>query len=408
MPSFEKSSADPLTTGERVKWHREKLGIRRRALAELLGRSEEWLRLLEVEGRGAERLSNLIDVSRALGMSDISMLVGFDIRPLDRAGVPEHPAVAEVRIALSRALLVQVPDGPPCTLESLRERVQHAWEGWRISRTQYAVLGTVLPALLTDAIGCARCASDQDRRAAHKLLTHVYLLAQRFAFCVGADSLAARCTDRALLAADHADEPELLALAGWASAMTSLAADQPGEAAEIALGAGGLIPHPRSTREAALRGSLLLFAAMGSARVSRPADAWRHWDEAATFAERLRHDYQHPHTQFSGANVAVYGVALEVETGNATAAANRAARLDPSEIPSTNRRAQHYIDVARGHHQAGRKGQVLPALLASVAESRETILYSADARELVLGMVRSSKPDQEPNLDKLAQMLDIT
>jgi hypothetical protein len=32
MPSFEKTSADPLTTGERVKWHREKLGIRRKAL----------------------------------------------------------------------------------------------------------------------------------------------------------------------------------------------------------------------------------------------------------------------------------------------------------------------------------------------------------------------------------------
>ena len=177
---------------------------------------------------------------------------------------------------------------------------------------------------------------------------------------------------------------------------------------EIALGAGDLIPHPRSERGAALRGSLLLFAAMGAARVRRPADAWRHWDEAAAFAEQLRHDYQHPLTQFSGANVAVYGVALEVETGNATAAASRAARLDPSEIPSTNRRAQHYIDVARGHHQAGRADQVLPALLASVAESRETILYSADARELALALVRSSKPRQDPQLDKLAQMLDIT
>ena len=408
MPSFEKSSADPLTTGERVKWHREKLGIRRKALAELVGRSEEWLRLLEVEGRGAERLSNLMEIARGLGMSDLSMLVGFDIRPLNPAGVPEHPAVAEVRVALSRALLVPVPESLSYSLESLENRVQHAWAAWRISHTQYAALGAVLPALLTDAIWFARSAPDQDRRAAHRLLTHVYLLAQRFAYCVGAPSLATRCTDRALLAADQADDPELLALAGWASAMTSLAADQPGEAVEIALGAGDLIPHPRSERGAALRGSLLLFAAMGAARVRRPADAWRHWDEAAAFAEQLRHDYQHPLTQFSGANVAVYGVALEVETGNATAAASRAARLDPSEIPSTNRRAQHYIDVARGHHQAGRAGQVLPALLASVAESRETILYSADARELVLALVRSSKPRQNPQLDKLAQMLDIT
>lgn len=408
MPSFEKISATPLTTGERVRWHREKRGIRRKALAELVGRSEEWLRLLEVEGRGAERLGTLIEISRALGMSDISMLVGFDVRPLNPAGVPEHPAVAEVRIALSRALLAPASGSPPCTVESLRDRVQHAWTGWRISQMQYTALGTVLPALLTDAIGLARSAPAEERRPAHKLLTHVYLLAQRFAFCVGAASLATRCSDRALLAADQADDPELLALAGWASAMTSLAADQPAEASEIALWAGMHIPSPGNAREVALRGSLLLFAAMGAARVCRPADAWRYWDEAAVFAEQLRHDYQHPQTQFSGANVAVYGVALEVETGNATAAANRAARLDPSEIPSSNRRAQHYIDVARGHHQASRNGQVLPALLASVSESRETILYSSDARDLVLALVRSAKLHQDPQLAELAQLLDIT
>lgn len=408
MPSFEKSSADPLTTGERVRWHREKRGIRRKALAELVGRSEEWLRLLEVEGRGAERLSNLMEIARVLGMSDLSTLVGFDIRPLNPAGVPEHPAVAEVRVALSRALLAPALDRPPCTLASLEQRVQHAWTAWRISRTQYTALGSVLPDLLTDAVRLARSASTQERRAAHKLLAHAYFLAQRFAYCVGAPALATRCTDRALLAADQADDPELLALAGWASAMTSLAANHPGEAADIALCAGAHIPQPSNERQAALRGSLLLFAAIGAARVCRPADAWRHWDEAALFAEQLRYDYQHPLTQFSGANVAVYGVALEVETGNATAAADRAATLDPSEIPSTNRRAQHYIDVARGHHQVGRSGDVLPALLASVAESRETILYSSDARELVLALVHSSKSHKDSQLVELAQMLDVT
>ena len=407
MPSSEKRSADPLTTGERVKWHRERRGIRRKALAELVGRSEEWLRLLEVEGRGAERLSNLIDIARALGMSDTSMLVGFDLRPLTATGVPEHPAVAEVRLALSLAVLAPATDSPRCTLNSLQERVQHAWTAWRVSRAQYAALGAVLPDLLTDAIALARSAPGIERRAAHKLLTHVYLLAQRFAFCVNAPSLATRCTDRALLAADQADNPELLALAGWASAMTSLAAGEPGEASEIALCAREHVPVARTPREAALRGSLLLFAAVGAARACRPADAWRHWDEAAAIAGRLPPGYQHPHTQFSSANVAVYGVVLDVDTGNATVAADRAASLDPHEIPSTNRRAQHFIDLARSHHRAGDAAQVLPALLASVAESRETILYSSDARDLVLTLVRACRTDQSPQLARLAQMLDI-
>jgi hypothetical protein len=408
MPSFEKSSADPLTTGERVKWHREQRGLSRKALAELVGRTEEWLRLLEVKGQGAERLVNLVDLARALGLSDISTLIGINLRRVNPDGVPEHSAVAEVRVSLSRALLGPPPGTPPCSLDSLRDRVQHAWNAWRISRSQYTALGAVLPSLLTDAIGVARAAAPQDRRAAHKILTHVYLLAQRFAFCVGAPSLASQCTDRALLAADLGDDSELLALAGWAAAMTSLAAGLPGEAAEIALCAGSHVQHPANAREAALRGSLLLFAAMGTARICRPAEAWGYWDEAAAFAEQLRHDYQHPHTQFSGANVMVYGVALEVETGNATAAADRATRLDPSEIPSTNRRAQHYIDLARGHYQAGRKAEVLPALLASASESRETILFSSDAHELVLALVRTGLAERNDQLAQLARKLDIT
>src|SRR5512139_3871690 len=117
MSSSEKRSPDPLTTGERVQWHRERRGMRRKALAELVGRSEEWLRLLEVEGRGAERLSNLIDIAHALGMSDASMLVGFDLRPLTSTGVPEHPAVAPARLALSLALLAPAAEGPRCTMD---------------------------------------------------------------------------------------------------------------------------------------------------------------------------------------------------------------------------------------------------------------------------------------------------
>ncbi len=407
MPSSEKRSADPLTTGERVSWHRQRHGMSRRALAELVGRSEEWLRLLEVEGRGAERLSNLSNLAHALGMSDASMLVGFDLRPLRTTGVPEHPAVAEVRLALSLAVLAPAADGPRCTVESLQERVQHAWTAWRVSRAQYMALGALLPDLLTDSIVLARSAPDNERRAAHKLLTHVYLLAQRFAFCVTAPALATRCTDRALLAADQADDPELLALAGWASAMTSLAAGEPGEASEIALCAKEHLPVATTPRSAALRGSLMLFAAIGAARARQPADAWRYWDEAATIAGRLPHGYQHPHTQFSDANVAVYGVVLDVETGNATVATDRAASLDPSEIPSTNRRAQHFIDVARSHHQAGDGARVLPALLASIAESRETILYSPDARDLVLAQVRACRTDPASQLAHLARLLDI-
>jgi hypothetical protein len=277
----------------------------------------------------------------------------------------------------------------------LRQRIDHAWLAWRMSQTQYQAVGNLLPELLTDAIELARSARGTERRAAYGMLTHAHLLAQRLAFCTGAVDLGARCTDRALLAAEEADDPQLLAMAGWSSAMTSLAAGAWEEAQETAMAAEQHVQGASCWKEEALRGSLLLFAAMGAAHSRWAGQAWRHWDDAVEIASRIGYAYQHPQTLFGGVNVAIYGVALEVECGNAAAAADRAARLDPADMRSTNRRAQHFIDLARVHHRRSEPEAALTALLASVEASEESIVYSADARVIVADLVRTARRKDE-------------
>lgn len=384
------SAGDDLAVlvGSRVKWHRRRRGLSLQELAQLVGHTKRWMTLLEQEGRGALRLDNLIDLARVLRIDDLSSLVGrrFTATGLE---MPDHPAVPEVRKVLTHTLLAAAPEVAPCSTERLKDRVRHAWDAWHVSRTQNTQLGLLLPGLLRDTAALTRTTSGAQRRAAYEVATSVYLLGQRFAYGVRAMQLAAQFTERALLAADASENPSLMALAGWGSAMTSLTAQQPREAEETALAALRHVARPASAEEQSLHGALLLFAAMGAASDRRAGDAWRYWEAAKQAAASLG-GHVGVETMFSATNVGIYSVAVNVECGRSSAAVASAAQLDPTRIPSTNRRAQHFIDLARSHHQAGDRDSARGALLDSARASAETIAFNPDGRRLVAEIVRQT------------------
>ncbi|WP_019061541.1 helix-turn-helix domain-containing protein [Streptomyces prunicolor] len=375
--------------GTRVEWHRRRRGLSRRELSTLVGHTERWLSLLEQEGRGALRLDNLIDLARALRIADLSSLVGrrFSATALD---MPEHPAVPEVRKALTNALLASAPEEPPGSAASLERRIRHAWDAWHVSRTQNTQLGLLLPGLLRDATALTRTSSGTQRRRAYAIATSVHLLGQRYAYGVRAMELAAKFTDRALSAAVTSEDAYLMALAGWGSAMTSLTAQQPQDAEETALAALHHVARPVSVDEQSLRGALLLFAAMGAAGDRRAGDAWRHWEAADRIATNIG-GHVDMQTMFGATNVGIYAVAVNVECGRSSAAVASAAQLNPRDIPSTNRRAQHFIDLARSHFQAGDHESVRGALLASERASKETIAFNPEGRQIVSDIIRTNR-----------------
>ncbi|MEW2498170.1 hypothetical protein AB0942_32235 [Streptomyces nodosus] len=379
--------------GSNVEWHRRRRGLSKAHLSRLVGRTDKWLCLLEQEGRGALRVDNLINLARAMRIDDLSSLVGrrFGTTGLE---LPEHPAVPEVRRALTQSLLEPLPDVAPCPEERLESRIRYAWETWHVSRTQNTQLGLLLPELLRDVTALTRTASGAQRRKAYAIATSVHLLGQRFAYGVRAMTLAAQFTDRALSAADHSENTYLMALAGWGSAMTSLAARQPQEAEETALVALRHLAQPASVDEMSLRGALLLFAAMGAAGERRSLDAWRHWKAARRVAARVG-GHVGVETMFGSTNVGIYAVAINVECGKSSAAVTRAAELNPKQIPSTNRRAQHYIDLARGHHQAGDYDSAREALLDSERASAETIEFNPEGRQLLAKLLEDRAIDEE-------------
>ncbi len=91
---------------------------------------------------------------------------------------------------------------------------------------------------------------------------------------------------------------------------------------------------------AAMAGSLMLHAALTSARAGSEGDAWRYWDQASALAKRLPVGYFHPWTMFGTANVALHAVSLNADLSKSIAARNEAEQINPSQIPSRQMTAE--------------------------------------------------------------------
>ncbi|MEU6718352.1 helix-turn-helix transcriptional regulator [Nonomuraea sp. NPDC046802] len=398
--------------GAAVRTLRMRRGLTMRACAELCGNSEEWLRLIESGRRPLDRLSTVTTLAVVLGVDDLAVLLGPKLRRLrctlrDSAHV-QHEAVPVLRRLLSTPTYPQDSTRDPYTeSERIRRRLSLAWSAWHRSDRPYTALGLVVPDLLRDALALHRASPATGRRLTWQLLSETFQMAQRFLYCVGEPHLAARAADRAMVAAEETDDPALIAVSAWSSTMAALGRAEADEAHAIAHDATGHLHHLLTTSPAAMStwGALHLFDAIAHARLRRPADAWRSWRIAQQAANALEPDHHHPLTMFGRANVAIYAVAINVETGQAANAIKGASRIDLNTIPSINRRAQHLIDLAHGHLRRNDTDAAITALLTSEQQSGEPIAFNPAAGAVITEIVEGSKRPPRAALDLAARIL---
>lgn len=402
-----------LGIGERIWIWRKRRGYSRADVAGLAGHSVEWLRQIETGVRPVDKLSTLLRLAEILDVRDLTELTGQPFR-LAPNGKPMHDAVPDIRMVLTRQVLADPGDGPRSGKDELRQRVDHGWMAWHVSGRQVQVVGALLPALLADAIRAQQAAVDDERREFSKLLAEAYQLAERWLGTVGEMDLAAQVADRALLMAQLADDPLLIGASAWVTTMAALSAGHPGVAAPTAFEAVRMLdPFRRgdiggSDGETALSlwGSLQLVGAIASAFTAQPATAWRHWDDANEAAQRLGPQHWNRWTTFGPANVAMYAIAINVETGKAQRAVDDSADIDITTMQSRARRAQHMIGIARGHHQQRRYAETKGALLDAEAYSADSVNYNVWARELTRDLLRRSRKPAA-DLNALADRMGV-
>ncbi|TKA11758.1 helix-turn-helix domain-containing protein [Actinacidiphila oryziradicis] len=403
---------EDLSIGERIRLLRESRGMSRPTLAGLCGRSPDWLKKIESGERELRSHTLLLRLAAALQIADLSIITGgpSDVAqpvPLGRLG---HPAMPAIWAAVMTRPLTAAP-AREVDADGLRGRVEQTWHLWHTSKNNRTEVGALLPSLIADAETAARTLDGPARRTALVALSDTYRLVGQATAYIAPAELAWVVADRALTAAQQADDPAAIAAAAWNLGNILRETAYPDEALRVVTEAADLIrPHldgaPQDWR--GVYGALQLHAAVTAAREGREGDAWRYWDAGDQVAKSLPAAYVHPSTVFGRANVDFHAVSVATDLRAARKALSLADDIDPDTMPSTERRARLWVEVARGHLQRGDATAALHVMKMAHDIGPETVTYTPSARTAAADLWRKAPRALRGEATQLAEAVGVT
>jgi transcriptional regulator with XRE-family HTH domain len=271
---------------------------------------------------------------------------------------------------------------------------------------RYGRLARTLPRLISSGHAAAQDPGDGDASA---VLAQVYTLATRMLIKLDDQQLGWLAADRAYVIAAAGGDPLAAAEAARNLAVLARKAGWHAQAMSIALAAAdhlGLRGPDR--RLAAERGLLIQSAAYTAARCGDRARMRELTGEAAGIAAGLgRATLLRDHGGgFSPATVQLHRISAENYAGEPGAALAAARRIPAASLPTIERRARYYTDIARSFGQAGQRGECLSALLAAERLAPEETHARPAIRDLITGLLLSGRTS--PELRGLAARCGIT
>ncbi|MEU5668444.1 XRE family transcriptional regulator, partial [Streptomyces longwoodensis] len=375
------------------------------------GYGPDWLKKIESGERTITHHGKLLRLAAALQLSDLSALTGNTSGtatpvPLGRLN---HPAMPDIWAAVMHRSMSPRGTGP-ADAGVLQGRVDQSWRLWHTSKHNRTEVGALLPELIRDAESAVRRLDGDQRRAALVALSDVYRLAGQATAYVAPAELAWVVADRALTAAQDADQPAAIAAAAWNMGNILRETSYPEEALRVVNEAADLIrPHLENAPDdwRGIYGALQLHAAVTAAREGREGDAWRYWDKGDQVAKSLPADYVHGATVFGRANVDFHAVSVATDLQKSARAINLAEDLDPDVMPSIERQARLWVEVARGHMQRGDRTAALHVMQKALEIGTETVAYTPSARTAVADLWRNSPRSMRKETSQLAESVGI-
>ena len=400
-----------LSIGERIRVLRESRGMSRAALAQLCGRGVDWLKKIESGDRELRSHELLLRLAAALQVHDLAVITGNDgptaSVPLGRLNHPGMPAIWAAVMQRSLALRSLAAPADPAVLQG---RVDQTWRQWHTSPHNRTEVGSLLPELIRDGETAVRVLEGDQRRAALVALSDVYRLTGQATAYVAPAEMAWVVADRALSAAQDADEPAAIAAAAWSMGNILRETAYPEEALRVVLEAAELIrPHLDGAPEdwRGIYGALQLHAAVTAAREGREGDAWRYWDKGDQVAKSLPATYVHPSTVFGRANVDFHAISVATDLQKSAKALGLADDIDPDTMPSVERRARLWVEVARGHLQRGDRTAALHVMQMAQRIGAETVSYTPSARHVAADLWRHAPRAMRAEAGQLAEKVGV-
>ncbi|MBI1759508.1 MAG: helix-turn-helix transcriptional regulator [Actinobacteria bacterium] len=404
--------------GKRVRYWRDRRGLTRRHFADLVGRSSSWVDKIESGERHLDRLSVLDQVANALNVP-LQVLLDDDAFRL-RAQCVDAPEAAAIRMALQQWTPAAGPPHPATDtaatarepeLRRLRRQVTYAWLAFQSAN--YATLGSLLAALVTDTQHARDTLVGDDAATATAMLAQVYQIITSTVRKLGHVDLEWVAADRAMRCAEQIGDVTLYG--GAAFRLVNAIRDNNGAPAAVTATratADHLRHHgkPATTPQArSLYGHLMLQGAMAAAAADDASSVAELLREAEHTAEMLGTDRNDFYTAFGPTNVTIHEVAALVELREwrpALAVTERLSRDRLAALPK-ERRANHLLDLARAHSLGGHRDEATWSLLEADALAPNEIRCRPVARDLVADLVRRSRTRPSFDLQRLAARVGV-
>ncbi|HZN74686.1 MAG TPA: helix-turn-helix domain-containing protein [Micromonosporaceae bacterium] len=407
---------DELPIGRRVAYWRGRRRMSQQVFADRLGKSKSWVDKVERGVRRLDKFSVVYEIADVLQV-DVQLLLGKDPeRRPDSMSCVDQIEVEEIRAALERydqiSAFFDAPPEPP-VLGEMRKAVGHAWLTYQ--HAKYGVLARTLPKLLRDAqaADAAFQGAEEGQCAAH-LLGQVYQIASSSLRKLGEHELAWLAADRSVAVSQRAGDPLLAGTATYRTGMALLALGRARASLEVNVNiANRLAPGSNgdqaSPERLSVYGMLLLQGAMAAARIGDSATVRDLVNGADDAARCLGGEFNHYWTSFGPTNVRLHRAAAAVELGEGRLAVETHRQLDPESFGALppERRAHHYLDLARGYAQIGDVEKASETLLEGDRLAPAEIRCRPIAHELLGDVLRRTRGTPAQAITELAEHMGV-
>lgn len=385
--------------------------------ADAIGKSKSWVDKIERGVRRLDKFSVLNEIADALTI-DAQQLLGRETqRRSEHDNCIDQVEVNSIRASLERYERLGKYLGAAAidavAIPELRKSVAHAWHAYE--KANYPALARELVDLLKSAPVAEENATGVEREEAAALLTQVYQIASTVLRKLGESQLSWLAADRAIGAAQRCDDPLLIGIATTrvANALRSLGRFQAALDLNIQVAHGMMaeIGAKARTDPAAMSvyGTLLLQGAMAASLSGDAATTRDLLHSASRAAERVGEGSNHYWTSFGPTNVDLHRVAAAVELGEGRQAWQIHQEINPDRLRALvpERRAHHYLDLARGCAQFGDLERAGRALVAAEKSAPSEIRCRPLAHDIITDVLRRSSGSTPLPVRQLAETIGV-
>ncbi len=385
-----RGAGDQFSVGERIAFYRRRRGMTQRVLANLVGRSEDWLSKVERNERDVRRLDIVGELAKALRVGVGDLLGNPVLVEADRAKEDDVPAVRDALMSHRRLsqTLFGTPMRQPVDPEPVASRAERGWSDYQQGRLGQVI--AALPGLITSAQALEESAAVSDAARCWAVSARIHHLAASTLAKVGEAELAWMSAERAMSAAENSGDPLALASAARAGTHALLAVGRFDDAVNLGeTAASWLRGQVRQQDPAALSivGMLYLRTAIAAARRQDRSGTNELIASAGQAARQLGRDANYWFTSFGPTNVQLHRLSTGLDLGDVAYVVEHGPRVDPSGLP-TERTVAHRIDLARAYSFSARDDEALDQLLAAEHAAPQIVRHSAVVRDTVKALHR--------------------